>query len=118
MYIDGFVIPIPKRNVAAYQRMTHKAGKLWREHGAVAFYECVGDDLALQPGMTLAFPQTVSAKPDETVLFSWIVYKSRKHRDAVNAKVQKDTRLKTLMPKPLFDVKRMAFGGFKMIVEV
>jgi len=116
-YVDGFVIPISKKKLGAYRRMAAKSGKIWREHGAVAFMECVGDDLAA-PGV-LPFPRMAKTKPGETVLFSFIVYKSRAHRDKVNAKVMKDPRLADLCdPKDMpFDVKRMAYGGFKPIVD-
>jgi uncharacterized protein YbaA (DUF1428 family) len=91
-YVDGFLIPLPKKNVAAYRRMAAKAGKIWREHGALEYRECLGEDLRVRSG--LPFAKAASAKPGETVVFSWIVYKSRAHRDAVNAKVMKDSRLK------------------------
>ena len=90
-YVDGFVLPIPKKNVAAYRRIAQKAGKIWREHGALEYRECIGDDV--KPGKLTSFPQSVKLKPDEVVWFSWIVYKSRTHRDRVNAKVMKDPRM-------------------------
>jgi uncharacterized protein YbaA (DUF1428 family) len=116
-YIDGFVIPLPKKNVNAYRRMAQKAGKVWRDHGALEFRECVGDDLNIKMG--LPFPRGIKIRPGETVLFSYIVYKSRAHRDRVNARVMKDPRLAKMMdPKAMpFDVKRMMYGGFKTIVE-
>jgi uncharacterized protein YbaA (DUF1428 family) len=116
-YIDGFVIPLPKKNVNAYRRMAQKAGKVWRDHGALEFRECVGDDLNIKMG--LSFPRGIKTRPGETVLFSYIVYKSRAHRDRVNARVMKDPRLAKMMdPKAMpFDVKRMMYGGFKTIVE-
>jgi uncharacterized protein YbaA (DUF1428 family) len=116
-YVDGFVVPVPKRKVAAYRRMAQKAGKVWREHGAIEYFECVADDV--QPGKHTSFPQSVKLKPGETVVFAYIVYKSRAHRDRVNAKVMKDPRLKSMMdPKALpFDGKRMFWGGFKVMVE-
>jgi uncharacterized protein YbaA (DUF1428 family) len=116
-YVDGFVLPVPKKNLAAYRRMAQKAAKVWREHGALEYRECVGDDLKVQWG-TL-FPRMARAKPNETVVFSWIVYKSRTHRDRVNAKVMKDPRLAKMMEGKAmpFDVKRMAYGGFKVLVE-
>jgi uncharacterized protein YbaA (DUF1428 family) len=116
-YVDGFVLPVPKKNLAAYRRMAQKAAKVWREHGALEYRECVGDDLKVQWG-TL-FPRMAKAKPNETVVFSWIVYKSRTHRDRVNAKVMKDPRLAKMMEGKAmpFDVKRMAYGGFKVLVE-
>jgi uncharacterized protein YbaA (DUF1428 family) len=116
-YVDGFVVPVPKKKVAAYRRMAQKAGKVWREHGAIEYFECVADDV--QPGKHTSFPQSVKLKPGETVVFAYIVYKSRAHRDRVNAKVMKDPRLKSMMdPKALpFDGKRMFWGGFKVMVE-
>jgi uncharacterized protein YbaA (DUF1428 family) len=116
-YIDGFVIPLPKKNVNAYRRMAQKAGRVWRDHGALEFRECVGDDLNIKMG--LPFPRGIKIRPGDTVLFSYIVYKSRAHRDRVNARVMKDPRLANMMdPKAMpFDVKRMMYGGFKTIVE-
>jgi uncharacterized protein YbaA (DUF1428 family) len=116
-YIDGFVIPLPKKNVNAYRRMAQRAGKVWRNHGALEFRECVGDDLNIKMG--LPFPRGIKIRPGETVLFSYIVYKSRAHRDRVNARVMKDPRLAKMMdPKAMpFDVKRMMYGGFKTIVK-
>lgn len=117
-YVDGFVVPLPKKNIAAYRRMARKAGKVWKEHGALEYRECIGDDVKV--GKLTSFPQSVKLKPDETVVFSWIVYKSRAHRDRVNAKVMKDPRLADMMdPKSLpFDGKRMIYGGFKILLEV
>ena len=117
-YVDGYVLPVPKRNVAAYRRMATKAGKVWREHGALEFRECVGDDLKTK--MAASFPGTIKVKPGETVFFSWIVFKSKKHRDQVNGKVMKDPRLAKMMdPKAMpFDSKRMLYGGFKVLVDV
>jgi uncharacterized protein YbaA (DUF1428 family) len=117
-YVDGFVVPVPKKNIDAYRRMSRKAGKVWREHGALEYRECVADDV--KPGKYTSFPQSVKLKPNEVVWFSWIVYKSRKHRDQVNAKVMKDPRLANMMnPKNLpFDGKRMFWGGFKVAVDV
>jgi uncharacterized protein YbaA (DUF1428 family) len=116
-YVDGFVLPVPKRKVEAYRRMARTAGKIWREHGALEYRECVGDDLKVKMGVP--FSRLMRLKPGETVFFSWIVYKSRAHRDRVNAKVMKDPRLAASMgagPMP-FDVKRMLYGGFKVLVE-
>ncbi len=114
-YVDGFVIPLPKKNLNAYRRMAQKAGKIWRDHGALEFRECVGDDLNVKMGMP--FPRGIKTKSAETVVFSWIVYKSRTDRDRVNAKVMKDPRF-AKMPKEMpFDVKRILYGGFKTIVE-
>jgi uncharacterized protein YbaA (DUF1428 family) len=116
-YVDGFVLPIPKKNLNAYRRMAQKAGKVWRDHGALEFRECFGDDLKVKMG--LPFPRGIKTKPGETVLFSYIVFKSRTHRDRVNAKVMKDPRLAKMMSSKAmpFDVKRMMYGGFKTIVE-
>ena len=117
-YVDGYVVPVPKKKIAAYRRMAQKAGKIWREHGALEFVETVADDV--KPGKVTSFPQSVKLKAGETVVFSYIVYKSRKDRDRVNAKVMKDKRLEAMMnPKSMpFDAKRMFWGGFKPIVEL
>lgn len=117
-YVDGFVVPLPKKNIAAYRLMARKAGKVWREHGAISYIECIGDDV--KPGKLTSFPQSVKLKADEVAIFSWSVYKSRKHRDSVNKKVMSDPRLKSMMnPKALpFDGKRMIYGGFKTLVEL
>ncbi|MDI1272690.1 DUF1428 domain-containing protein [Polaromonas sp.] len=117
-YVDGFVVPVPTENLDAYRRMARKAGKIWREHGALEYVECVADDV--KPGKTTSFPQSVKLKARETVVFSWIVYTSRKHRDAVNAKVMSAPRLADMMdPKAMpFDGKRMFWGGFKTLVEL
>ncbi|WP_309684083.1 DUF1428 domain-containing protein [Polaromonas sp.] len=117
-YVDGFVVPVPTKNIDAYRRMARKAGKVWREHGALEYFECIADDV--KPGKTTSFPQSVKLKEGETVVFSWIVYKSRKHRDKVNAKVMKDPRIMDQMnPKTMpFDAKRMFWGGFKTLVEL
>jgi uncharacterized protein YbaA (DUF1428 family) len=117
-YVDGFVLPIPKRNLDAYRRQARKAGKIWREHGALEYRECVADDV--KAGKITSFPQSVKRKRDETVVFSWIVFKSRAHRDRVNAKVMKDPRLADMMdPKAMpFDGKRMIYGGFSVLVDI
>ena len=115
-YVDGFVVPVPKRKVAAYRRMAQKAGKIWREHGALEYVECMGDDV--KPGKTTSFPQSVKLKPGEVVWFSWIVYKSRKHRDSVLAKVMADKRLPMDPSQMPFDGKRMIYGGFKPRVDL
>ena len=117
-YVDGFVIPVPKKNLDAYRRMARKAGKIWREHGALEYRECVADDV--KPGKVTSFPQGVKLKPGEVVVFSWIVYKSRAQRDRINAKVMKDPRLADMMdPKANpFDAKRMFWGGFQVIVDL
>jgi len=116
-YIDGFVIPVPTKNLAAYRRMAVKAGKIWKEYGALDYWECVGDDLEVK-GMT-PFTRLAKTKPEETVVFAWIVYRSRKHRDQINARIMADPRLQKMCdPKnPLFDFKRMAYGGFKALVH-
>ena len=116
-YVDGFVVPVPKKKLAAYRRMAQKAGKVWREHGALEFCECVADDV--KPGKRTSFPRSVKLKRGETVFFSYIVYKSRAHRDRVNAKVMKDKRIAPMMdPKAMpFDGKRMFWGGFKVLVD-
>jgi uncharacterized protein YbaA (DUF1428 family) len=115
-YVDGFVLPVPKKNVAAYRKMSRKAGKIWMEYGALQYMECVADDV--KPGKVTSFPQSVKAKPNETVVFSWIIYKSRAARDRINKKVMADPRLSAMMdPKKMpFDGMRMFWGGFKPIV--
>ena len=117
-YVDGFVVPVPKKQLAAYRKMARKAGKVWREHGALAFCETVADDVKV--GKWTSFPQSVKLKPNETVVFSWIVFKSRADRDRVNAKVMKDKRLAKMMnPQAMpFDGKRMIYGGFKVAVDL
>ena len=117
-YVDGFVVPVPKRKLKAYLAMARKAGKVWRDHGALEYHECVADDV--KPGKHTSFPQSVKLKKGETVVFSWVVYKSRQQRDRVNAKVMKDPRLADMMDakKLPFDGKRMFWGGFKTIVEL
>ena len=116
-YVDGFVLPVPKKKIAAYRRMAQRAGKVWRDHGALEFRECVADDV--KPGKVTSFPQAVKLKPGEVVWFSWIVYKNRKHRDAVMKKVMKDKRIANSMdPKKMpFDGKRFFWGGFKVMVD-
>ena len=115
-YVDGFVLPLPKKNLQAYRRIAQKAGKIWKEHGALEYIECIGDDV--KPGKLTSFPQSVKLKADETVVFSWIVFKSRAHRDRVNKKVMEDPRLAAMMEgKDMpFDSKRMIYGGFKTLV--
>lgn len=117
-YVDGFVLPVPKRKLVAYRKMARKAGKIWREQGALAYVECVADDV--KPGKSTSFPQAVKLKPGEAVWFSYIVYKSRRDRDRINAKVMKDTRLASMMdPKKLpFDGRRMFWGGFRVVVDL
>lgn len=116
-YVDGFLLPVPTKNLPAYKRLAQKAAKVWRDHGALECRECVGDDMNVKFG--LPFPKVLKPKRGETVVFSWIVFKSRTHRDAVNAKVMKDPRINEMsegkaMP---FDCKRMVYGGFNVLVE-
>lgn len=117
-YVDGFVVPVPTKNMAAYKRMSTTMGKVWREHGALEYRECIADDV--KSGKLTSFPQSVKLKRGEVVVFSWIVYKSRAHRDRVNAKAMKDPRLADMMdPKALpFDGKRMFYGGFKVMIDL
>ena len=117
-YVDGFIVPLPKKNLNRYRAMAKKAAKVWREHGALEFRECVADDVKI--GKWTSFPRAVKMKKNETVVFSYIVYKSRKDRDRVLAKVMKDKRLADMMdPKAMpFDAKRMFWGGFKTMVEL
>jgi uncharacterized protein YbaA (DUF1428 family) len=116
-YVDGYVLPVPKKNLSVYRRIAQKAGKIWREHGALEYRECVGEDL--KPGWGVTFPKMMKAKSGETIFFSYIVFKSRAHRDKVNAKVMKDKRLEEMMDASSmpFDCKRMVYGGFKVLVE-
>jgi uncharacterized protein YbaA (DUF1428 family) len=116
-YVDGFLLPLPKKNVAAYRALARKAAKLWKEHGALEYRECVGDDLDVK--MCPPFTKTVKLKPGETIVFAYITYKSRAHRDRVNAKVMKDPRIAAMCdPENMpFDPKRMNYGGFKVIVS-
>ena len=116
-YVDGVVLPLPHKNVEAYRRFSLDAGKVWREHGALEYIECIADDV--KPGKLTSFPQAVNLEPDETVVFAWIVYETREHRDRVNAAVMKDPRMANMNPKTMpFDTKRMIWGGFKSFVEV
>ena len=117
-YVDGFIVAVPKKNIAAYRKISTKCGKIWREHGALDYREWVADDV--KPGKLTSFPRAVKQKPSETVVFAWITYKSRAQRDKVNAKVMADKRLSAAnMPKEMpFDMKRMAYGGFKTIVAM
>jgi uncharacterized protein YbaA (DUF1428 family) len=115
-YVDGYLLPVPKKSVEAYRRIAQKAGKIWREHGALEYRECVADELDVKWGVP--FSRSVRMKRGETVVFSWIVFKSRAHRDRVNTKVMKDPRLTNMDPKSMpFDVKRMRYGGFKVLVD-
>jgi len=117
-YVDGFVLPVPEKNLDAYRKIARKAGKIWKEYGALEYIECVADDV--QPGKTTSFPQAVKLKPGEVVVFSWIVYKSRAQRDKINKQVMADPRLASMMtPEAMpFDGKRMFWGGFKPIVSL
>ena|SRR5215510_8025592 len=117
-YVDGYVLPVPKKHLRLYRRIAQKAGKIWREHGAVEYVEAVGDDLKVKFGVP--FPRRIGLKPGETVMFSFIVFKSRTHRDRVNKKVMNDPRLAEMTkegPMP-FDMKRMVYGGFKALVDL
>jgi len=114
-YVDGFVIPVPKKQLAAYKKISAKAGKIWKEFGALDYKECVGDDLKIKWGTS--FTKLAKAKPTETVVFSWITYKSKAQRDKINAKVMKDPRLKMDGKDMPFDMKRMSYGGFKVFVD-
>lgn len=115
-YVDGHVLPVPTESLPAYRRIAQKASRIWREHGALEYRECVGDDLAV--GWGIPFPKQMKLKPGETVVFAYVVFKSRAHRDRVNAKVMKDPRLAASCdPKNMpFDCRRMVYGGFKTIV--
>jgi uncharacterized protein YbaA (DUF1428 family) len=117
-YVDGFIVPVPKKKLKAYRNMAAKAGKIWREYGAAAFYECAADDVS--KGKRTSFPRSVKLKANETVLFSFIIYRSRAERDRINAKVMKDPRLARMMKlkNMPFDAKRMIYGGFKTIVKL
>ena len=116
-YVDGFVLAVPKANIERYKAMATLAGKIWMEHGALQYCECAGDDLAIE-GM-ISFAKIAKAKPGETVIFAWVVFKSRAHRDKVNAKVMKDPRLAKMGPETMpFDCKKMAYGGFKTLVNL
>lgn len=114
-YVDGFVLPVPRRNLDAYRSISVKAGKVWKEHGALEYIECVGDDVKAKWGRP--FPRLAKVKAGEVVVFSWIVYKSRAHRDRVNARVMKDSRI-NMDGKMPFDIKRMSYGGFRTIVDM
>src|SRR3546814_8763479 len=115
-YVDGFVVPVPKKNVEAYRQVSSKCGAIWRDHGALQYRECVADDV--KPGKLTSFPQSVNLEDDETVIFAWITYESRAHRDEVNEKVMKDPRMADMMDASAmpFDGKRMIYGGFDVRV--
>ena len=114
-YVDGFVLPVPKDKIAAYKEMAQLGATVWREHGALQYHECIADDV--KPGKLTSFPQSVLLEENETVVFAWIVYESREHRDAVNAKVMADPRMKCEGMAMPFDGKRMIFGGFETLVS-
>lgn len=117
VYADGFLLVVPKKNLRKYAAIAKKAGKVWREHGALEYRECVGDDLKTKMGAP--FPKVAKAKAADAVVFSWIVYKSRAHRDAVNKRVMQDARMQKMMTQPMpFDMKRMSYGGFASIVDL
>jgi uncharacterized protein YbaA (DUF1428 family) len=117
-YVDGFIIPVPDKGLPAYRRMAREAGRIWRDHGALEFRESVADDVKI--GKRTSFPRSVKLKRGETVVLSWIVFKSRAHRDRVNAKVMKDKRFGKMMDVAAmpFDGKRMIYGGFKTVIDV
>jgi uncharacterized protein YbaA (DUF1428 family) len=115
-YVDGFVLVVPKKKLQAYRRLAREGAAIWKQYGALEYRECVGDDLKVKWG--IPFPRLLKLKRGETVVFSWIVYKSRAHRDRVNAKMAKDPQFANMDMKSMpFDVKRMASGGFKILVE-
>ena len=116
-YIDGFLIPLPKENIEAYAALADKAGDIWKEHGALEYWECVADDLEVKD--MVSFLQSANAGPDDTVIFAWAVFKSREHRDEVNAKIMADPRLHEMCnpERPNFDFKKMAYGGFKTLIK-
>ncbi len=117
-YVDGFVLSIPQEKLAAYRKLATKAGKIWREHGALEYRECVGDDMEAKD--MVAFPKLAKSRPGEVVIFAYAVFKSRRHRDAVNRKIMADPRLAAMCPETeaVFDCKRMAYGGFKSLVQL
>ena len=117
-YVDGFIVPVPKKKLADYRKISLKAGKVWKDHGAIDYHECAADDVKV--GKWTSFPRSVKLKKNETVVFSWITYKSRKHRDATNKKIMADPRIAAMVTesKAIFDCKRMAYGGFKTLVQV
>ena len=117
-YVDAFVLPVAKKNVTLYRRMAKRAGRVWRDHGALEYRECQGDDLEVKGGL-MPFPRGIRTKRNETVFFSWVVYRSRAHRDRVNALVMKDPRIVRMMKSKVmpFDADRMLYGGFKTVVD-
>lgn len=115
-YVDGFLLAVPRRKLAAYKAISSKAGKVWKSHGALEYVECVIDDV--KPAHGVPFPKVARVKPGEAVVFSWITYKSRAHRDAVNKRVMADPRMNDVPPTMPFDLKRMSYGGFKALVDL
>jgi uncharacterized protein YbaA (DUF1428 family) len=116
-YVDGYILPVPKNKLDVYRRIAQKAGRIWREYGALEYRECAGEDLNIAHGA--AFPRLVKAKPGETIIFAWVVFKSRAHRDRVNQKVMKDPRIAKMDPASMpVDAKRMSYGGFTTIVSL
>ena len=115
-YVDGYVLPVPKNKLEVYRKIATKAGKIWKEHGALEYKECVGDDM--KTGFGVPFPKTMKLKPGETVIFAFVVFKSRAHRDKVNTKVMKDPRLAEMPKEMPFDVKRMSYAGFNTLVDL
>jgi uncharacterized protein YbaA (DUF1428 family) len=116
-YVDGFVLPLPKANIEAYRKIATEAGAVWREHGALEYRECIADDV--EPGQLTSFPQSVNLEEGEIVVFAYIVYESRQHRDEVNAKVMADPRIANMDPASMpFDGKRMVYGGFETLVQL
>ena len=115
-YVDGFLLPMPKKGLAGYRKIASRAGKIWKKHGALDYFECAGDDLKPE-GTTATFTKASRAKPSETVIFAFVIFKSKAHRNAVNKKVFKDPQLAKMMQTMTYDMRRMAYGGFKVIVE-
>lgn len=115
LYVDGYVLPVPKKNLEAYREMSSLAGKVWKDHGALSYVECVADDV--KPGVHTSFPQAVKLEEGETVIFAWVTYKSREDRDRINAAVMQDPRMKCDPANMPFDGKRMFWGGFESFVE-
>jgi len=115
LYVDGYVLAVQKKSVEAYRRIAQKAGRVWREHGALQYFECVGDDLKTKWGVP--FPRRLRTRPGETVVFSWVVFRSKAHRDRVNAKVMNDPRIANMVSSMPFDSKRMTYGGFRVLVK-
>jgi uncharacterized protein YbaA (DUF1428 family) len=116
-YVDGFVLPVPKDKIEEYRKIAAMAGEVWKEYGALAYHECIADDV--KPGEVTSFPQAVHLEPNEVVVFAYIVYSSRERRDEINAKVMSDPRMNSFPPEQMpVDMKRMIYGGFKSIVEL